>query len=136
MNHQVVDKYEKSRGVVNQDVVDFKTSEKFNLIVSISTLEHVGWDETPQDPEKIFTALDLLKSLLKPGGKLVVTIPVGQNPYLDSYIKNGQVKFTEEYHLLRVSEDNDWHEIDDFAGSEYGSPYPHANELYLGIYIK
>ena len=48
--HDVVDKYEKSEGVTNEDVVDFKSSKNYSLIISISTLEHVGWDEDPKDP--------------------------------------------------------------------------------------
>ncbi|MGB7533655.1 MAG: hypothetical protein WA977_11870 [Halobacteriota archaeon] len=49
--HDIVDKYDKADGVINQDVVDFQPSEneKYDLIVSISTIEHVGWDETPRD---------------------------------------------------------------------------------------
>ena len=44
--------------MINQDVVDFKTNEKYDLIVSISTLEHVGWDEEPRDDKKISKALN------------------------------------------------------------------------------
>ena len=51
--HDIIDKYDKSEGVINQDVVDFQPAEnendKYDLIVSISTIEHVGWDETPRD---------------------------------------------------------------------------------------
>jgi hypothetical protein len=50
--HDVLDKYEVAEGVINQDVVDFKPAWKYDLIVSISTLEHVGWDEEPKEPEK------------------------------------------------------------------------------------
>ena len=52
VSHDIVDKYEKAPNVINQDVVDFKTNEKYDLIVSISTLEHVGWDEEPRDDKK------------------------------------------------------------------------------------
>ena len=45
INHDVLDKYEKGHGVINQDVVDFKPHNKYDLIVSISTLEHVGFDD-------------------------------------------------------------------------------------------
>ena len=60
LNHDIVDKYEKSDGVINEDVVNFQTTKNYKLIVSISTLEHVGWDETPRDPTKIFDAIDNL----------------------------------------------------------------------------
>ncbi|TAK16890.1 MAG: hypothetical protein EPO37_07710, partial [Nitrosarchaeum sp.] len=41
--HIVVDKYEKETNIINQDVIDFNSKAKFDLIISISTLEHVGW---------------------------------------------------------------------------------------------
>ena len=50
--HTVVDKYERASGVLNVDVVDFDPGVQYDLIVSISTLEHVGWDETPKEPDK------------------------------------------------------------------------------------
>ena len=43
--HDVLDKYEKGNNVINDDVVSFSTEVKYDLIVSVSTLEHVGWDE-------------------------------------------------------------------------------------------
>lgn len=52
-NHDIVDKYELAKGVINQDIVDFTACHKYDLIVSISTLEHVGYDEKRKEPGKI-----------------------------------------------------------------------------------
>src|SRR3990167_2732239 len=52
IKHWVVDKYEKAPGVINRDVVEFYPRQRFDLIVAISTLEHVGWDESPPQPRK------------------------------------------------------------------------------------
>ncbi|MDR4467711.1 MAG: hypothetical protein MRJ68_05315 [Nitrospira sp.] len=46
IHHDVVDKYEVAPGVINQDIVEFVPPERYDLILSISTLEHVGWDES------------------------------------------------------------------------------------------
>ena len=92
MSHDVVDKYEKAPGVINQDVVEYTPDYCYDLIISISTLEHVGWDETPRDPEKIFLAIENLKKILAPGGKLVITLPIGENPALDSYLEKKEIK--------------------------------------------
>ena len=48
--HDIVDKYEKGEGVNNQDVTTLDLKDKYDLILSISTLEHVGWDE--KNPRK------------------------------------------------------------------------------------
>ncbi|AXV39029.1 cyclopropane-fatty-acyl-phospholipid synthase family protein [Methanobacterium sp. BAmetb5] len=133
--HDVVDKYEEAEGVINCDVVDYNPQKKYKLIVSISTLEHVGWDEEPKDPKKIFRAFDNLKNHLTEGGTLVVTVPIGGNPHLDNYLKNGQIKFTEKYYLKRISKYNKWVEFgSNFIPASYGSPYPLANALFIGIY--
>lgn len=135
--HDVVDKYEKATDVINQDVVDYNPLKRYQLIVSISTLEHVGWDEEPQDPEKVFLALDNLKNCLAVGGKLIVTIPMGGNPHLDNYLKTGKIKFSENYYLKRISKSNRWVGLgSDFIEASYGSPYPLANALFVGVYKK
>ncbi len=135
--HDVVDKYEKAVGVINQDVVDYNPKKQYKLIVSISTLEHVGWDEQPKDPEKVFLAMNNLKDCLVNGGTLVVTMPIGANPHLDNYLKTGRIKFTENYYLKRISKDNRWVELgSDFIKGNYSSPYPLANVLFVGIYQK
>ena len=62
-------------------------------IVSISTIEHVGWDETPRDPNKIPRALENLTTrCLAPGGEIVVTLPIGYNTYLDKLLKELEKK--------------------------------------------
>ena len=52
-DHEIVDKYEKGDGIVNEDIVNFRPGKKYDLIVSISTLEHISWNEekkTKEDP--------------------------------------------------------------------------------------
>ena len=44
-SHQVIDLHEKGRGVQNVDVLDFRSGKQYELIVSISTLEHIGKDD-------------------------------------------------------------------------------------------
>jgi SAM-dependent methyltransferase len=134
VSHDVLDKYEGNEGVINQDVADFQTSKKYDLIVSISTLEHVGWDEFPRAPQKILCAIDNLKSILTPGGKIAVTIPLGYNPVLDGLLSNGKTPFTRQFFMKRVSRDNQWEEADwtDVADSKYNF-YISSNGLLIGI---
>ena len=138
VSHDILDKYEKADGVINQDVVDFQPSKKYDLIVSISTLEHIGWDEKPQDPMKILLAIQNLKDLIASGGKIIVTLPLGYNTKMDNLLKDGKIKFTEQYYLKRISRDNRWIEVDwnDIREANYGNPFPAANGLVVNIIEK
>lgn len=71
VSHDVLDKYEIAPGVINEDVVSYKPAKKYDLILSLSTLEHVGWDEIPQEKNKILKAVAHLKTLLKKKWNLI-----------------------------------------------------------------
>jgi len=135
VNHDILDKYDKARGVINQDVVDFHPSKKYDLIVSISTLEHVGWDEKPREPTKILRATENLKNLIASGGKIVVTLPLGYNNLLDKLLKEGRIPFTKCYFLKRILGDNRWIEVeeDDVHEAKYFGPFLGTSGLVIGI---
>lgn len=77
-SHRVIDLYEPGEGVENIDVFDLEGP--FDWIVAISTLEHVGQGVDPSAPMR---AIEHLRSLLAPGGEMLVTIPGGHNDELD-----------------------------------------------------
>ena len=133
--HDIVDKYDKTDGVINQDIVDFQPYETYDLIVSISTIEHVGWDETPRDSKKIPLALENLTKCLVSGGEIVVTAPLGYNTYLDKLLKEDKICFTEQYYLKRISDDNKWIEVGggEIREAKYGVPFPYANAIVIGV---
>ncbi len=135
VHHQVLDKYEKTPGVINEDVCAFHPPRKYDLIVSISTLEHVGWDEEPREPRKVLDAFNNLRSLCAPGGRIVVTLPLGSNPFLDNLIREGKIEFTKQFYLERISPANEWREVEaiDFEAPRYDEWLPAANELLIGI---
>ncbi|MEK6787184.1 MAG: hypothetical protein AABY61_17045 [Nitrospirota bacterium] len=113
IRHEVIDKYEVSSGVINQDIVEFVPQDKYDLIISISTLEHVGWDEQPQKPGKLLQAIDHLRATcLAPSGRLVASLPIGYNRYFDYLQKNGKSPFTTQHFLKRISKQNYWVESD------------------------
>jgi len=85
VSHRVVDRWEEAPGVENIDVFDVRGP--FDWIVAVSTLEHVRKDEPDQGaPWAAVTAVEHLRHQLAPGGELLVTVPFGQNPYLDGAI--------------------------------------------------
>lgn len=106
LDHTVVDKYEQAPGVLNVDVMDYRPEEPFDLIVAISTLEHVGWEEAPRDAEKALQAVEHLRSLLAPGGSLYFDFPVGAHPLLDRAAFDGTL--TVEGCMRRVGRSNRW----------------------------
>jgi SAM-dependent methyltransferase len=135
INHIILDKYETADNVISQDVVDFHPNDKYDLIISISTLEHVGWDEPQHEPNKIIKAVDNLNTILEPKGKLVVTLPLGYNSDMDRLLKEGKLKFDKQFYMKRVSEDNKWIEVglEHVADIKYSEPFPCANGLVIGI---
>ncbi len=137
VNHPIIDKYENGKKIIPVDIVDFRSEEKFDLVISISTLEHVGWDETPQENGKAVYALDVLKSSVNKGGQLIFTVPVGHNPHLDQYLRKEYHGFKLSF-LKRQSPENDWVQIFDESiwACHYGSPFPAANGLVIGFYQK
>ena len=134
--HDIVDKYEIKSDVINEDAVSFNSTQKYDLIISISTLEHIGLDEELKDDMKIPRTIDNLKGLVNPnGGMIIVTLPLGYNPALDKLLKNEKIKFTMSHYLIRISKGNEWKEAswEDVQCVKYGSPFPAANGLVIGI---
>ena len=120
-NFNVLDKFERGLGIINEDVVNYHPPQKFDLIISISTLEHVGFDDDDKDPMKILKAFDNLKKCLNKSGKIVFTVPIGYNPALDNLIFEHKLDLSEEYFLKRSSGIN-WKQInkDQAKGAKYG----------------
>lgn len=112
--HTVVDKYEQAPGVLNRDVLDLAGLGSYDLIVAISTLEHVGWDESPREPEKAQRAVDVLRSLLAPGGRLAITVPVGYNPAFDAALRSGAIPLHRAVALRRAGTTR-WREVEPAA---------------------
>ena len=134
--HTVIDKYETIPGVLNFDVADFESEEKFDTILAISTLEHVGWDERPTDAGKTLRAYGRLRAAMSADGAMLVTTPIGHNPHLDRFIREGAFDFPSQTFLKRVSAANEWRQVDadEALGCRYGQPYRNANAIFVGIF--
>ena len=136
--HDVLDKFEKSKGIINEDVVNFKPKERYDLIISISTLEHVGFDDDIKDSEGIIKALNNLKeNCLKKNGKMIITLPLNYNKYVDKYIYTNQLSFDEEHFFKRVGF-NKWKETskEKVKQLKYNSERLNANAILVGLIEK
>jgi hypothetical protein len=89
--HTVIDKYEIGDGVTNIDVQDFVAPQNYDAIVSISTMEHVGWDEEPLDSLKVLRCITRLQGMLNRDGKMLISFPVGHNATLDQAVVNANL---------------------------------------------
>lgn len=131
--HVVVDKYERGEGVRNIDIVELGSEERYDLILTISTMEHVGWDETPREPEKFMVAYNRLLDALAPGGKLVVLVPVDWSEWLDAQLAADSIPADRITWFERTKYYLSWRECEKDAAlaKQYGKPYPNANGLVL-----
>lgn len=131
--HRVVDKHERATGVENIDV--FAVSGSYDLVVSVSTLEHVGYDEpgVERGGGQAVEAIAHLRGCLAPGGRLLFTSPLGYNPALDAALAAG-IPGVETRYLRRVDVANRWEEASwaEVAGTSYGRPYRNANAIVVG----
>jgi SAM-dependent methyltransferase len=132
-NHMVIDKYEKADHVLNVDVCDYHRP-KYDLIVSISTLEHVGYDEPDADPHKIERAIDNLTNLLMPGGILFFTFPTGYNHEFDEKILENRYGFRLAA-LERDTRLNEWWQVPLTSPlRSYDTPYRYGNMVIFARY--
>lgn len=121
VRHVVVDKYENQPSTVREDIVDYRPGRTYRLIISISTLEHVGWDEKDRDAAKFTRALQHLVGLLAPGGQLWATVPLGYSPFADTFLANSRAGFEMRFMTRGSTRPGDWSEV--ASASPHAFPY-------------
>lgn len=135
--HDVIDKYENTKRIMREDVVEFKTSKQYDLIFSIVTMQHIGYNESPRDPKKVLRAMQNLKNILAHNGKIVILHGMGENKEMDELIKNGLLGFERQYYLMKVSgykwKEAGWEDVKDLP---YDYWTPSARGIVVGIYEK
>jgi hypothetical protein len=130
----ILDKFEKASGVINQDVVDFSPPQKYDMIFSISTMEHVGYDDDEKDPTLVLKAIEnLKKNCLKANGVLIVTMPIGYNKETDRLLFDGKLGLDKKRFMRRISKNNEWAETTakEIRDITYGKEYPEASAIVI-----
>jgi len=134
VNHDIIDKYEIVDGVINEDIVNFKTDKQYDLILSIVTLQFVGWEEVPRNPDKVLMAIENLRRILAPGGLIIIMHGLGEHKEVDELLKNGRLKFEKQFYLMKTSgykwEESTWQEVKDLP---YNYDVPTANGVVIGL---
>jgi FkbM family methyltransferase len=134
VEHDVVDKYESDARVTwREDVIDFRPPYAPSLVLSISTLEHVGFSESPRDPARFALAIETIVAWLAPGGRLLFTVPIGYNPAVAALLARPPAYIASIRCLRRTSAGNLWEEADFEAvrDARYDDPYPCANAVAI-----
>lgn len=132
--HDIVDLYEHAPGVSNIDVFDVEGT--WPTIVSVSTVEHIGW--TPgraSDPSAASAAIEHMRSLLAPGGHLLVTAGLGQHSRLDDDIRRGA--FDAGTSVILARHGDHWvqrHPADHDAWQPYDWQTPTARSVWIGTW--
>jgi hypothetical protein len=134
IEHPVLDRYERSETVTwNEDVVTFQPPFAPELVISISTLEHVGHSEKPPDRAKFGLALEAILGWLAPGGRLLFTVPIGYNPAVRDYLDAPHAARTSLRCMRRATLDNLWEQADyaEVRDFRYNRPLPCANAIAI-----
>ncbi|MBL9175211.1 MAG: hypothetical protein JNL10_16855 [Verrucomicrobiales bacterium] len=132
--HAIVDKYEKAPNVINSDILSYNPKNHFDLIISISTFEHIGFDDDNEGSSgaKIASAIRHCRSLLTKTGRLIITFPTGYNPELDSAVQNGLFGAERLDFMIRTAA-REWKEgsSNDAMNAPYRSRFPYGNSLVV-----
>jgi hypothetical protein len=133
----VIDKYDTNDGCINLDVLEYIPQEKPDLIISISTIEHIGFDMgESNDPSKIPKFFEWVGKVLPIGGELFFTFPIGYNPTLDAFVQDNIWNMHSFGAMKRISQTNEWQECDLDWSSKYGEPYEYGNMVFIGRILK
>ena len=134
VTHDVLDKFERAPGIINEDITTFAPAKTYDLILSISTFEHLGFDyeASPEATLGAVSAIAACRRLLNPDGIAVITVPLGYNPKLDKQVGAGTLGTDRETYLIRV-ERLAWQTATkaDALARRYGNPFPYANAILV-----
>jgi SAM-dependent methyltransferase len=113
----IIDIQEQGERVRNIDVMSFVPKEKYDLIVSISTLEHIGQGKYAKHtaPVSLKNIVNRIKGMLAPGGVFVATVPVGFNKMVDTAIASGETGADHVWYMQRLGDSNEWRECNKTA---------------------
>lgn len=106
----VLDIKEKRQGIINADVMAWEPPQRYDLIMSISTIEHVGFGAYAEYTASVLPCqvVSRLKSWLTPDGVLIATVPAGYNKQLDHEIIMGKLGIDYNWFMRRINDANEW----------------------------
>ena len=127
VEHEVCDPYDEKATL---PVSLFDVADPYDVVVSISTLEHVGLPEygsQSSDPGLALEAVAHLKALAR--HLLLFTIPLGHHAELDRAVLAGELGITLASYLMRQDWHNHWQQVplEQATNARYGKPFNNGN---------
>lgn len=137
VEHDILDKFETGAGVINEDILTWTPRRQYDRILSISTFEHIGFDDEEKDVtgQRIRHAIDRCRGFLRPGGQLVITAASGYNPAFDQLVRGNQFGASRLDLYHRVTRGR-WEPCgeDCYLQTRYNKPYPFGNALVAATF--
>lgn len=134
VRHAVLDKFETASGVVNEDILTWNPGRTFERILSISTFEHIGFDDDDRDPtgQRIVNAIRRCQGFLGPGGRLMITAASGYNPAFDGLVDRNRFG-AERVQCFHRRSWGRWEPCDEarYLATRYNRPYAFGNALVV-----
>jgi len=118
-------------------IFTYKSKKKFDRIISISTFEHIGFDEEKKDPKKAINAIKHVQSMLAKRGKCVISVPTRYNVDLDYYFREYAIQYPARVAFYMRTSETKWmlSSREKVLKQQYGSPYPCANGLIVAEFF-
>ncbi len=135
INHKIIDLDKNIHNINNQISSSFYLNKKYDLIFSISILNHLNWQGIRSNSDILVTIIEKLKKYLTPKGKIIVSFSLSFDKDLINLLKKEKLRLSKIYCLIRTSEDNRWKEIDyqDLFNRKYNIVNRFSNKLIIGI---
>lgn len=139
VRHQVLDKFERRPGVINADITEYRPGRDYDLILSISTFEHIGFDDDPGpgSAQKILAAINHCRQLLASGGRLVLTAAPSYNREFDELFADNRAGASRLGFLFRRSRLT-WEESSAATAlaAHYHHPYSFGNGVIVAEFTR
>lgn len=128
---ECVDRYEVAPGVINEDILTFRSKAPYDLIVSVGTVEHVRFDEPVRERGATVRVITRLQGMLAAGGLLWVSVPLGYNLDVEEALASSDLLATGVSFMVRISRWNEWRQCERRVAmrSYYDHPFPGGNAI-------
>lgn len=105
-NHIVYDLADQHPDNVRRDIRTLTDDDLRGVVISISTLEHIGTGEYGIKASDV-SAVDVLKRIIANAKSYFITFPLGCNKTLDDFVANA-TDLNEKYVTRAATDSNDW----------------------------